>query len=190
MTYHTNSLDNKIIELLKSGAVGLLPSDTIYGISARALDRQAVERIHKLKGREGHKPLIVLISDIEQLVMLGLNHKHADHVKKYWPGALSIEFDAKNAPGWLHRGGFHFAVRMPDFSELRELIRKVGPIVSTSANLQGQPPAQSVAEAKKYFNELLDFYVDAGGLSGQPSTLVQIVEDKLQVVRQGAVTIR
>ena len=185
MSYFTNQIDERVATLLKGGKVGLLPSDTIYGLSALALNEQAVERIHKLKGRDSNKPLIVLIANIAQLTDLGLKQEHAEAVKSHWPASLSVEFEASDAPWWLHRGGFHFAVRMPDQQELRDLIAKVGPIISTSANLQGQKPALFVQEAKEIFGDELDFYMDAGNLSGQPSTLAIIENGKLKVIRQG-----
>jgi L-threonylcarbamoyladenylate synthase len=186
MSYSTNRLDDRIVELLKNGAVGLLPSDTIYGLSAVALNKDAVERVHELKRRDGNKPLIVLIANIKQLKELGLSKEQSELVEYYWPAALSVIFEAENIPGWLQLRSSSLAVRMPDNQELRDLIAKTGPIVSTSANLQGKKPAASVKEAKNYFNEHLDFYVDVGELNGQASTLVKIEKNKLKVVRQGS----
>jgi L-threonylcarbamoyladenylate synthase len=186
VSYFTDKFDDNLVKLIKNGSVGLLPTDTIYGLSALALNKEAVERIHKLKGRDGNKPLIVLIANIEQLKELGLEMEQAELVKKYWPGSLSLEFDASSAPTWLHRGGFFFAVRMPNKQKLRDLIVKTGPVVSTSANLHGGIPANSPNEAEVIFGYDLDFYVDAGELVGQPSTLVKIENSKLKVIRQGA----
>jgi L-threonylcarbamoyladenylate synthase len=186
MSYSTNRLDDRIVELLKNGAVGLLPSDTIYGLSAVALNKDAVERVHELKGRDGNKPLIVLIANIKQLKELGLSKEQSELVENYWPAALSVIFESGNVPAWLELGSSSLAVRMPDNQELRDLIAKTGPIVSTSANLQGKKPAASVKEAKNYFNEHLDFYVDIGELNGEPSTLVLIENDQLKIVRQGS----
>jgi L-threonylcarbamoyladenylate synthase len=189
VSHFFNEFEGEIVELLQNGAVGLLPTDTIYGLSALALNEQAVERIHKLKHRDDGKPLVVLISNIKQLAELGLSVADAEHVKNYWPAPLSVEFDATNAPEWLHRGKFYFGVRMPDNDSLRSFIRKVGPIVSSSANLQGQRPASSVREAKNYFGNKLDFYVDQGNLEGRPSTLVKIKDGRITVLRQGALKI-
>jgi L-threonylcarbamoyladenylate synthase len=188
--YYATKFDNEVIKLLKKGGVGILPTDTIYGLSALALKKDAVERIHHLKGRDDRKPLIVLIANFNQLDKLGLNREQADFVKNYWPGPVSLEFDAHNAPVWLHRGGFTFAVRMPDSKVLRDLIAIIGPIVSTSANLQGGKPAKSVKQAQKYFGDQLDFYVDGGKLEGQSSTLIKIENGKLKVLRQGAYEIK
>lgn len=185
----TDGFDQKVIELLKNGGVGLLPSDTIYGLSCRALDKKAVERVRILKGRDAGKPFIILISDIKMLDLLSISENQAEAVKQYWPGAVSAILQAANSSDWLQRGTQSLAVRLPDYLELRNLIRQVGPIVSTSANLQGQPPVSSAREAQKIFGDKLDFYVDVGELNKPPSTLAIIEDDKLKVVRQGAVKI-
>jgi L-threonylcarbamoyladenylate synthase len=189
MNYETDSFDGEIVRLLQNGGAGLLPTDTIYGLSGRAEDYEAVERLHKLKGRAGNKPFIILISNIKMLDLLSISDKQASAVKNYWPGALSVVFPAPDAPAWLHRGAGSLAVRLPDYPELIRLIDKTGPLVSTSANLPDQPPARTVSEAKELFGSQLDFYVDAGELSGPPSTLAALSDNVLRVIRQGAVRI-
>ena len=191
MSYRTNRLDEHVIELLRKGGVGFMPSDTIYGLSCQALNEQAVERIYGLKKRDSDKPLIVLIATILQLRQLDIDTKQAEIMKGHWPGPISLECDVSKAPPWLNRGKEHEAFRMPDDEILRKLIMEVGPIVSTSANTQGGKPANSVAEAMSYFGEQLDFYVDGGDLSSrQPSTLVRAVGGKLEVIRQGTVKLK
>jgi L-threonylcarbamoyladenylate synthase len=189
VAYVTDKIDEKVVELLRDGGAGLLPTDTIYGFTCRAEDREAVERLHKLKERNTNKPFIILISDIKMLNMLSISDSGRELVNKYWPGALSVIFPAPAAPAWLTRGTDPLAVRLPADGDLRRLISKAGPIISTSANLQGRPPVHSVKEAKKLFGDKLDFYVDYGSLDNPPSTLVAIIDNKLQVIRQGAVKI-
>lgn len=190
MSYGTDRLDKEIVRLLQKGGVGLLPSDTIYGLSCRALDKQAVERIHHIKRRDKNKPFVILISGMDQLKDLGITTTDAALALSYWPGKLTIICDAEKSPGWLHMGFRTLAVRQPDYPGLRELIKITGPLISTSANMQDGRPAESVFQAKKYFGDKLDFYVDAGRLSGRPSTIVRPVFDKLDVIRQGAVRIK
>jgi L-threonylcarbamoyladenylate synthase len=188
MSYRTNRLDERVIKLLKDGGVGFMPSDTIYGLSCRAMNQQAVERIYRLKKRDFDKPLILLIANISQLEELNIDPKQTKVIASLWPGAISLECDVSEAPVWLNRGSKHEAVRLPDNEPLRQLISQVGPIVSTSPNTQGAKPASSVKEAQSYFGDQLDFYVDIGDLSGrQPSTLVRGVNGKLEVIRPGAV---
>lgn len=178
--------DESVTELLKSGGVGLLPADTVYGLSCMALNKDSVGRIYKLKGRDYNLPFIILLSDIEQAAQLNLDPKDLHPAEKFWPAPLTLIVPGKNSPAFLHRGRESLAVRIPPDAGLRDLIKQTGPIVSTSANPQGQPPAKNVGEAKEYFGSKLDFYVDAGTLEAQPSTIVEVKNDKLIVTRQGS----
>lgn len=191
MSYLTNNFDEKVVELLKAGGVGFIPTDTIYGLSARALDESAVEKIYKLKKRDQDKPFIVLISDSSQLLQLGIEPSEVEPAKPYWPGSLTLVCQAPAAPAWLHRGGKTLAVRLPDREDLRHLIKAVGPIVSTSANKKVEPVANSVDQAQQIFGQQLDFYVDGGDLANrQPSTVARANDGKLVVLRPGTVNIK
>ncbi|MBI2589106.1 threonylcarbamoyl-AMP synthase [Candidatus Saccharibacteria bacterium] len=189
MSYLTQKFDDKVVELLKNGGVGFIPSDTIYGLSARALDKTAVKKLQALKGRTQNKPFIILISNIWQLKDLGIKELSLELITKYWPGPLTIVFDAPKTPKWLHQGFGSLAVRLPKPKELRDLINKVGPLISTSANPDGQPPAVSSKKAEKYFGDKLDFYIDAGEIIAAPSTIVKLTGGKLEILRQGSVKI-
>lgn len=209
-----DSFDEKVVKLLNDGGVGFMPSDTIYGLSAVALDEQAVRRLHKLKERSVLKPFIVLISDTKMLDLLappqnlsgvvgnritehqvfgaGLSELNKDAIElaqKYWPGPVTLICSAPNAPSWLDLGTKSLAIRVPKNSELRDLINEVGPIISTSANLEGEKPADSYEQAKNIFGDQLDFYVDVGRINFQPSTLVKVEGGKLVVVRKGQVKV-
>lgn len=189
MSYVTDKFDNEIVKSLKNGGVGLLPTDTIYGLSCRALDKTAVEKLHKLKDRHENKPFIILISDIKMLEQLSISRQQAKTAEPFWPGPLSVIFKSPAAPSWLQLGTSSLAVRLPDHPKLLNLIDAVGPLISTSANLETDEPARSMAEAQKIFGDSLDFYVDEGPLSNSASTLVAIKNGRLRVIRQGAVKI-
>lgn len=190
MTYWTREVDTQIEKLLKNGGIGFMPSDTIYGLSCRALDQAAVERLRQVKGRSGSKRMIVLIADIGQLQELDIAETEIEPAIPYWPGPLTLIASTPRAPLWLHRGGRTFGIRMPDDDRLRRLISDVGPIISTSANPEGQTEARTARQAKAYFGDKLDFYVDAGPIEDQSSTIVRPVFGKLEVIRQGAVKVK
>lgn len=189
MAYHTKSLDSKVEELLKEGAVGLMPVDTIYGLSCRAQDKEAVEKVYSLKKRQANKPLIVLVAEIEMLDELSISKEQARQVRKYWPGPLTAIFEASNGPVWLTRGSGRLAVRIPDYPDLLKLIKKTGPLVSTSANIEGAPPARTAEEALKIFGDSIAFYVNAGERAARPSTIVKVNGGNLKVIRQGELSI-
>ncbi|MBP9751894.1 MAG: threonylcarbamoyl-AMP synthase [Candidatus Moranbacteria bacterium] len=178
--------------LLKKGDIGILPTDTLYGLVASALDREAVELVYRVRGRDEGKPCIVLISDqsdIERFFGLSLSGL-ATKLAEMWPGKVSVILPCPDAKwAYLHRGTETVAFRVPDRSELRELLRKVGPLIAPSANPQGMPPAKTIEEAEEYFGSDADFYVDAGMLDSEPSTVVRFMDGKLSVVREGAVKI-
>jgi tRNA threonylcarbamoyl adenosine modification protein (Sua5/YciO/YrdC/YwlC family) len=152
--------------------------------NVKEFDEKVVELLNN--GGVGFLPTDTIYGLSEQLDDLGIKTHEPKKVNKYWPGTLSVIFESSQIPEWLQRGTNSLAVRLPDLKELRDLIAKTGPLVSTSANLQGQKPANNVKEAKRYFGNKLDFYVNAGELEGQSSTLVKIEKGMLKVLRQGA----
>ena len=190
MSYFAKQIDEEIVRLLKASGIGLLPADTIYGLSCVALNEAAVKKLHLLKQRDKNKPFIVLISKISQIEGMGLISTDIGRALKYWPGKLTVVCESRNAPEWLSLGADSVAVRQPADEDLRSLIDKTGPIISTSANLAGTKPSVSAKQAVQYFGEKLDFYVDDGPRRGAPSTLVKPIATKLKIIRQGAVKIR
>lgn len=178
----------EIAELLRAGAVGVLPSDTIYGVMASARQASAVERLYELRARDEDKPCILLINDPAHIVDAeALRPIDYRLMERYWPGPVSIIFPVTNkTPVWLHRGQQSLAYRLPDIPELRALLRRSGPLLAPTANVQGQPPATTIDEAMAYFGDRVDFYVDAGELQGQSSTLIKAEGDRVVVLRQGS----
>jgi L-threonylcarbamoyladenylate synthase len=188
VSYYTDQIDNKVISFLRNGGVGLLPTDTIYGLSCLALNENSVINLHHLKDRGATKPFVILISDETQLETLGVAIVDVS-ITKYWPGKMSMILDSPEAPIWLNPKSGTLAIRMPDHEVLHDLIEKVGPIISTSANISGEKPAQNISEAEQFFGDKLDFYVNAGEMKGQPSTIVKLVSGKLKIIRRGEVKI-
>lgn len=175
-------------DLSKQGAIGVIPTDTVYGVVARATDHEAVTRLYELKKRDS-KPGTVIAADIGQLEELGLKHRYLKAVEQFWPGAVSVVIPASDPDlEYLHRGRMSLAVRVPAGKELQSLLKKTGPLLTSSANRSGEPPAATIAQARKYFDDKVDFYVDGGDLSGrQPSTVIRILDDAVEVLRPGAV---
>lgn len=177
-------------QLLKPAAVGVIPTDTVYGIVARAADQAAVERLYAIKRREA-KPGTLIAVSLEQLEALGLKHRYLKAVEQFWPGAVSVVIPAADpALAYLHRGKMSLAVRIPDDAELSKLLEQTGPLLTSSANQPGEPPAVNLEQAKAYFGDQMDFYADGGDLSRQrPSTIIRIIDDAIEILRPGAVNI-
>jgi len=172
-------------------SVVVIATDTVYGLVARAKDEKAVERLYALKSRED-KPGTLIARDIEQLVELGLKSRYLKAVSQFWPGAVSVIIPCSSEQlNYLKLGRPDIAVRIPNDHKLNNLLALSGPLITSSANLPGQPPANTISEAKNYFNNMVDAYFDGGDLSSrQPSTIIRVVDDAIEVLRQGSVKIK
>jgi L-threonylcarbamoyladenylate synthase len=184
---------NVIRVLRDEGGVGILPTDTLYGVVGSATRIATVRRIYRIRRRNPKKPMIILISDIKDLekfnIKAPLNFKKV--LNRVWPGRVSVilpvEPRGQKKLYYLHRGMNTLAFRMPRPKWLRDLLRETGPLVAPSANFEGEVPALTIRAARHYFGDNVDFYIDAGKLDSQPSTLITIKRGKLVVLRQGAV---
>lgn len=178
------------MNLTDKNVVGVIPTDTVYGLAARAADTAAVERLYRLKSRES-KPGTIIAASLAQLEALGLKHRYLKAVEQFWPGAISVIIPCGDPIlAYLHRGKMSLAVRIPNDTKLQQLLKQTGPLLTTSANAPGQPPATTIAEAREYFGERVDFYQDGGDLSDrQPSTIIRVVDDAIEILRPGAVKI-
>ena len=179
---------NEAIHLLNNGRVGVIPTDTVYGLVARAGDSTAVERLYKLKDRE-HKPGTLIAASTEQLHNLGVKQSDLDKVSRWWPGALSAVLDIDRQ--YLHQGLGDVAMRVVADPVIRNILEQTGPLMTSSANKPGQPGSTDIKEAIDYFGNLVDFYVDGGSLIGKsPSTIIKPAADgSMVILRQGAVDI-
>jgi L-threonylcarbamoyladenylate synthase len=169
----------QVIDALKSGGVGVLLTDTIYGIVASANNPEAVEKVYELRKRQTTKPSIVLIAGSSQIWEQDEARRHRDTLERYWPGPVSIVLPAHtDTPQYLHRGTDTLAYRVPADQKLRALLGSTGPVIAPSANPEGKPPATNINEAKAYFGESVDFYVDSGPApTSQPSTVIKLEAD-------------
>ena len=176
----------QVIEILQEGGVGVMLTDTLYGLVGSALASDTVERIYTLKKRDINKPVIVLIPEVEDVERFGvvLSEELLEQLSSYWPGTYSIVLPAIDEEfEFLSRGTDTIAFRVPDDEELREILRETGPLVAPSANTEGNPPATNIEMAQKYFFELVDFYLDGGDVEGRASTLIRINEDGVEILR-------
>ncbi len=182
-----NMFNDDIVEKIKNGGVGIIPTDTMYGIVGSALNPEVVEKIYSLRERDKNKPLIVLISRIEDVFIFNpkIPKGLENLLRKIWPDKVTVVIPVlRKRFEYLSRGTKTIAVRLPHNIDLRGFISKTGPIVAPSSNTEGNPPAKNITEAKNYFSSL-DFYVDGGELTSDASTLIKFENGKVQILRQG-----
>lgn len=176
--------NQQISEALKSGAIGVALTDTVYGILALANDEKAVERVYALKGRRPDKPCIILVDDPAQLKIYGVEDEYIAKAKPYWPAPITLVLPTDSAPQYLTRGHKSLAFRMPDNSGLRKLIRNSGPLIAPSANPEGEAPALSMTQAKAYFGNYVDFYVgDNKPVLAKASTILRLNAEHVEQLR-------
>jgi L-threonylcarbamoyladenylate synthase len=180
--------DPAVAQALTRGSVGVIPTDTVYGLVCLAANEQSVARLYALKRRE-RKPGTLIAANTDQLIELGIKKRYLTAVDRFWPGSVSIIIPTPEL-SYLRQDVSGLAVRVPGMELVSELLSKTGPLITTSANQPGEPTSSNVAEAQVYFGDAVDFYVDGGDLSGlPPSTLIRIIDDSIEVLRQGAVNI-
>lgn len=187
MQKFTSRSSDELAAVIKDGGIGVILTDTIYGLVADANNEQAVERVYKTRSRDLEKPCIVLIDNLSQIWDVDVPLRYEEVIKSYWPGRVSILLPAADkTPAFIHRGyNGTVAFRMPDDPELRALLKKTGPLIAPSANPAGENPAADITEAEGYFGESIDFYVDSGICTNTtPSRIIRLQEDgTLEVLR-------
>ncbi len=177
--------DANLIKTLKNGGIVVMPTDTIYGLVCCALNEVSVGRLYNMRKKPPYKPLIILISDIEDLKKFSINisQKQKEVLGTYWPGAVSIIFDYPNDDfNYLTHSTRTITFRLPQNLELRNLLKEAGPLIAPSANLSSLPPAKTIGEAKNYFGDKVDMYIDGGDIEGKASKIIKLAPDGTVIV--------
>jgi L-threonylcarbamoyladenylate synthase len=178
--------DENLVRVLKNNGVVVMPTDTLYGIVGTAFNENTVEKIYEIRKRKPEKPCIVFIGSVNEIKKFGieLSEEQKNIFEKYTEptsiilDCLSDEFE------YLHRGTKTLAFRIPAPEELRNLLLTIGPLVAPSANTEGLPPAKNIQEAKEYFGDQVDLYVDGGEISSKASKVIRLNnDDSIEVLR-------
>ncbi len=184
------------------GEVVVIPTDTVYGVAVDAFQPEAVQRLLDAKGRERSSPPPVLVPGIPTLDALAesVPEEVRELVKVFWPGGLTIILTARSSLQWdLGETNGTVALRMPSNRIALELLSETGPLAVSSANLTGEPPARTAAEALAAFGEKVTVYLEDGetgadypGIADRGSTIVDatglhLPEGRLRIVRHGVI---
>jgi L-threonylcarbamoyladenylate synthase len=181
------------VQTLRKGGLILYPTDTIWGIGCDASNEDAVRRIFQLKQREDSKAMICLVDNDNRLqryvrnvpdVAWQLFDCAEDPTTIILDGAINL------APNLIAEdGSIAMRITREDFSK-QLCYRFQKPIVSTSANISGEPSGTNLHEIKKHFEGSVDYFIDGGESElGISSTIVQVIDGKIQILRQGSITL-
>lgn len=181
-------------EAVLRGGVIAFPTDTLYGLGCSLFDVAAVRMISRLKRRDPSLAVISLIPEPRQAYGLASEVSLLAErlIERYWPGPLSLIFRAAPiVPEGVRGVGGTVALRCPKDDLCQKLLARIGgPVVSSSANLSGQKPAETAEEVLRIFGNQLDLVVDGGPRrGGQASTLVDVSRPKARLLRRGAVDV-
>ena len=179
-------------QMILSGELVGFPTETVYGLGANALDREAVKKIYEAKGRPSDNPLIIHVCDIKMAEsVVDLNWRARLLMDIFWPGPISLVLRAKDIVPEITRGGLDTAaVRMPDNPIALELIRRAGvPVAAPSANRSGRPSPTDAVTVREDIGEAVAIVLDGGPAKvGLESTVLDVSGESPVLLRPGGIS--
>ena len=173
---------------LRGGGVVVIPTDTVYGLACDPADEAAVERIYALKRRPADLQLNLLAAEATGFEdVVEMNGPARRLAARYWPGALALVLPVGPRRLAVPRQGGTLMVRVPGHEQLIELLRRTGPVASTSANRHGEPAASSARAAAEAFGDEVDAILDGGPGAGIASTIIDVTSTPPRVLREGLI---
>jgi len=182
----------KAVEILKKNELIVYPTDTLYGIGGNPFNEDVVKKIFEVKKR-ANVPISVAVSNMDMIKKIAfMNPAALKFCEEFLPGPVTVVlFKKKNIPEILTGGSEKIGVRIPDNKIALEIINRFGPITSTSANIhKGKNPAD-IETAKTQLGERVQLYIDDGKCKySKPSTVVDVSDGKIKILREGAGVIK
>ena len=182
---------DRIKHELKNGGAVVLPTETVYGLFAKALKEKAVDRVYQLKGRPRDKALNLNVASLDEILYFS---KHQPvYLKKlvatFLPGPLTIILEANDkVPYWVNSGLPTVGFRMPSHPVTLGLIREFGPLIGPSANISGCMSGVNFKKIIEDFDQEVLGLEDDSFLTGQDSTIIDLSGEKVKILRQGSIT--
>lgn len=179
-------------EILNNGGALVLPTETVYGIFAKALDETAVNHVYQLKKRPRDKAMNLNVADYQTILEFSKEQPSylKDLFEAFLPGPLTIILKANNkVPVWINSGKSTVGFRLPNHSLTADLIKKTGPLIGPSANISGNESGKEFASILAAFDHEVAGYEDDQAITGQDSTIVDLSGEKAKILRQGALTV-
>ncbi|MFC1855063.1 L-threonylcarbamoyladenylate synthase [Thermodesulfobacteriota bacterium] len=175
-------------KVLNEDGVIVYPTDTVYGLGCSIFSKKGIEEIERIKGREKKKPMSFICQSLSDASKYTRLTNFAYKIMKHaLPGPYTFILEAsKTVPKILQSKRKTVGIRIPDSTICMAILREFGsPIISTSANLSSQPELSDIYDIERAFNTQVKLYIDAGNLVSDPSTIVSLINDKIEVIREG-----
>lgn len=182
---------DKIQQTLKKGGAAILPTETVYGLFAQALDEEAVNHVYDLKKRPRDKALNLNVADLQTIYDYSKDQPvFLDKLyQAFLPGPLTIILKASDkVPTWINSGMKTVGFRVPAYQATLDLIRQCGVLIGPSANISGQASGLVFKEIQAQFAQELEGIEDDLALTGLDSTILDLSDSQARILRQGAIT--
>lgn len=177
-----------LADAVRAGRPVVMPTDTVYGLAALATDSAAIDALFELKNRPAERAIAVLVADTAQAATIA--HTTRDErllMDRFWPGALTVVVHRRTEVLAIGPADGTIGLRSPDDQFALALLRAVGPLATTSANLSGEPTPTHAATAVASLTGEVQWAVDGGVRSGSASTVVRIGPDGPEILRAGPI---
>lgn len=181
-------LIDKAVSLLKEGGVIAYPTDTIYGLGCDMYNKKAIQRIYQIKKRDPQKPFSFICSDLKNISLYAQVTNQAYKImRRYLPGPYTFILPGtKLVPKIMTTKRKTVGIRVPDNNICLSLVKTLGnPIISTSAGLSGREVLSDPSLIEETFGSQIDLTIDGGLLANQPSTIISLIDDEVEVIREG-----
>ncbi len=180
----------KAVAALENKEIICYPTDTLYGLGADIKDNSSIKKVFDIKNRPTSMPLSVAVSDIDSLKKIAyIDKKSKVLIEKFLPGPLCLILNKKKTVSDIVTSNLKkVAIRIPDNKNALYILRNFGPITCTSANIHGKPTPNSIKYIRNIFIDSVSVYVDNGVLSSKPSTIVDVSDKKLKIIREGSLS--
>jgi tRNA threonylcarbamoyl adenosine modification protein (Sua5/YciO/YrdC/YwlC family) len=181
-------LISRVVEVLKQGGVIGYPTDTTYGIGCDIFNKKGVKKIYQIKQRDPRKPFSFICADLSDVANYAQVSNFAFKImRRHLPGPYTFVLEATRVvPDLLTTRQKTVGIRIPDNPIALAIVSELGhPLVTTSANVSGEETYQDPQEIEESMGHMLDMVVDGGMLLGEPSTVISLVDDRIEVLRQG-----
>ncbi|PLX82141.1 MAG: threonylcarbamoyl-AMP synthase [Desulfuromonas sp.] len=178
-----------IVDSLKQGGIIIYPTDTIYGIGCDIFNKKGVKKIYQIKQRDPRKPFSFICADLSDVANYAQVSNFAFKImKRHLPGPYTFVLEASRVvPDLLTTKQKTVGIRIPDNPIALAIVRELGhPLITTSANISGEDTYTYADELDASFGRMVDLVVDGGVLVEKPSTLISLVGDSVEVLREGS----
>ena len=179
----------RIVECLQSDGIVAYPTDTTYGIGCSIFNKKGLEKIYQIKQRDKRKPFSFICSDLSEVSRYTrLTNLAFKIMKRYLPGPYTFVLEAsREVPEMVMTRQKTVGIRIPDNPICLAMVQGLGvPVVTTSANLSGEDPVGDPLEIERQFGHALDLVIDGGLLTTDVSSVVSLVGDRIELLREGA----